>query len=55
MNKHVTLAVLGTKLDALTEANDLAHSQLIEQVRRTNGSVSNLKEWKNRLIGGWID
>jgi len=54
MDEKITLAVLGQKLDDLIKSNKEAHIAVLEQTMRTNGRVSALEKWQNRLIGGWI-
>jgi hypothetical protein len=36
------------------ETNDNSHKAILEQVIRTNGRVTTLEAWKNRIIGGFI-
>ena len=36
------------------DTNEKAHEELITQTKKTNGRVSALENWKNRVIGALI-
>jgi len=60
--------VLAERLDGVTllinekfSTNEVSHEAILEQVKRTNGTVvvntvriSSLERWQNRIIGGLI-
>ena len=58
MNKHeITKEVFSEfkiYLDEKFNQNELGHVKIIEQTTRTNGRVTELERWMNRIIGGLI-
>jgi hypothetical protein len=51
--------VLAERLEGLSHLinekfneNERSHKMILEQTTKTNGSVANIKEWKNRITGG---
>lgn len=58
---ETTLEVLIERIDGLKElinekftTNEVGHSAILAQTTRTNGRVSRLESWQNKIIGGLV-
>lgn len=52
--QNICLAKLVEKVDNLIETNALEHKILIAQTTKTNGTVSDIVKWKERMTGAFI-
>lgn len=52
--KRITNEVLCERLDNFFRENKEDHIQIIEQVKKTNGTVAELKDWKSMTKGALI-
>jgi hypothetical protein len=51
---QITLEILDERLNNFFRENKEDHNTIITQTTKTNGRVSCLEVWKNRITGGMI-
>lgn len=47
-------ALMNQKIDDLLKDNKEAHDKILEQVKKTNGSVAEIQKWRYLINGGLI-
>ena len=54
MLKTTDICVIIERLNNLIASNTEDHKQILTQTTKTNGTVSEIKEWKAKAQGGFI-
>jgi hypothetical protein len=50
----ITNEVLFERIKNLTDNNTKEHEAILTQTTKTNGRVTKLESWQNRIIGGMV-